>query len=311
MNRYFGLKDFPIFKIKPVATIGVFDGVHLGHQQILKRMVACARELKTESIVITFDSHPKSVIDKNSPRMITSLAHRLVMFETLGIDNVLILTFHDEFAKLSADNFLKDILIDKINMQLIILGEFACFGRDRQGNVDFLQDRSVDFDFKAERIAELKIDNKIISSTAIRHAVSSGDLIQAKAMLGHPVVAMGTVASGNGVGRTFGYPTLNLDLHHELHPPKGVYITQTIIGDTRWNSVTNIGNRPTVDATNTGDVIIESHILHDNIGNLYGQVAEVEFLKKIRNEQKFANKELLVSAIDNDALIARKYFEEV
>ncbi|MHC4872483.1 MAG: bifunctional riboflavin kinase/FAD synthetase [Planctomycetota bacterium] len=310
MKTYFGFHNMPDFANRPVLTLGVFDGVHIGHCQIIEKTVDFAAMLKTESVVITFDTHPKGIVEKKPPKMITSLTHRLAMFENMGVNNVIVLTFHEDLAGLSAEEFFKDILINKFNMQLIVLGEDASFGRGKKGNADFLKERAAEYNFKVDRISHLKINDDVVSSTAIRSSVIHGDLELAGKMLGRPITVMGTIAAGSGIGRTLGYPTLNLDLHHELHPPKGVYISRTCVGETCWNSVTNIGNRPTVDAIDSGDVIIETHILHNNVGDLYGHTAEVSFLKKIRDEKKFADKEKLIEAIKKDVELTNAYFKE-
>lgn len=310
MNTYFGFYSLPEIKKGSVITLGVFDGVHTGHRQVINKTVELASEKKCPSFIITFDTHPRGVVEKNSPPMITSLKHRLKMFEDLKVDNVIVLTFHEEFSELTAEVFLSDILIKKLKMETIVLGDDAHFGKDRKGNIKFLEEKCKQYNYEVISISQLNIGDDIISSTAIRSAVKVGDLKLAEKMLGRPVIVMGTVAAGSGIGRTFGFPTLNLDLHHELHPPKGVYITLTCVGATCWPSVTNIGNRPTIDAQSSSDVFIESHIMQSNIGELYGQIAEVKFLQKIRDEKKFHNKEDLIEAIAKDVITAQDYFSK-
>ncbi len=309
MLRVFDLPPSPFPGRRPVVTIGMFDGVHLGHRKILEETVSRAAAAHQPSIAITFDIHPRAVVAGFSPPpMITSLEHRLKLFEQSGLDAAVILPFTPELAAMSGEDFARKILAGILRAEIAVLGYDAHFGKNRSGNFELLSRLGPGLGMSAVNIPACAVDGETISSTAVRKYVSAGELDRAAAMLGRKVSVLGTVVEGQGLGRTLGFPTLNLDPHHELHPPRGVYVTRTCCGDTCWRSVTNIGHRPTVSARNPHDVLIESHLL-DYCGNLYGQVAEVKFLQRLRDEQKFADAVELKERIGRDVQAARDFFK--
>ncbi|MBN2710852.1 MAG: bifunctional riboflavin kinase/FAD synthetase [Planctomycetes bacterium] len=308
MFRFFNPCDNIFSGKRPVVTIGMFDGVHKGHQKVINETTAMAGELGQPSLAITFDVHPRAVLPSHdAPEMITTLEHRLVLFERLGLDATLIMPFNDKLAKMRADDFINQILAGCLKASGVVLGSDARFGCDRAGNARYLESVGEKYGFRAREVMLLEKDGTKISSSAIRKAVTEGDLDRAEEMLSRKVSVLGTIISGQGLGRKLGFPTLNLDPHHELHPPKGVYITKARCGQTTWNSVTNIGHRPTIDASNPRDVLIETHLFDFN-GNLYGQNAEVSFLKRIRSETKFESQEELTKQVMQDIDDARAYF---
>ncbi|MFH0911039.1 MAG: riboflavin biosynthesis protein RibF [Planctomycetota bacterium] len=309
MRRHFGLPERPFKRPGPVLTLGIFDGVHLGHQAVLRTVVEAARARHAEGAVLTFDAHPQGVLSRTqTPAMITSLEHRLALFEEMGIDAALVLPFREEFAARAAEAFVGEILVERLGAGVVVLGQGARFGRGRGGDFTLLERLGAAHGFQAVEVARVVVRGVEASSTAVREAVQNGRLDEAAALLGRPVSVLGTIMAGAGVGRSLTYPTLNLDLHHELHPPRGVYITRTRVGHTVWPSVTNVGHRPTVDACGPADVLVESHALAGDIGALYGQVAEVFFLRRLRDETRFPDTEALRAAIAGDARAARAYF---
>ncbi|MBN1257176.1 MAG: bifunctional riboflavin kinase/FAD synthetase [Planctomycetes bacterium] len=310
MQKIFGIPQAPFSEKSTVLTIGMFDGVHLGHKAVIRRVIKEARARHSTAMVFTFDTHPRGVIDPaTKPAMITSLEHRLALFEELGVDITIISPFEGGLANMVAEDFVRKYLVDVFAMELVVLGSDAHFGRNRSGNIGLLKQLGPELCFDVVAVAPVEVNGTPVSSSAIREAVESGDLLQAEAMLGRPVTVMGSVTAGMGIGRMLTYPTLNLDLHHELHPPRGIYASRTLVGHTAWQSVTYIGHRPTINAANPHDVLIESHILHGNIGDLYGQVAEVEFLKWLRAEKHFPSRKALQQAIAEDVAAARVFFE--
>lgn len=309
MKRHFGIPPAPVAGPGAVVTLGMFDGVHRGHQAVLARTAEVARQRAAEGVVVTFDTHPRAVVDPGgAPPTITSLEHRLALFEEQGLDVALVLPFDRELAALSAEAFAGRFLRDAAGAGHVVLGEYAHFGRGREGNVGWLRAHGEAIGLTAEAVAPLMLDGERISSTAVRTAVFHGDLSRAARMLGRPVTVLGEIRSGLGIGRTLGFPTLNLDLHHELHPPEGVYIARTRVGQSVWPSVANIGRRPTIAGTDQSDILVESHVLDVSIGDLGGQRATVQFLRHLREEKRFEDRDALKEAIARDVEAARAWF---
>lgn len=199
--------------------MGVFDGVHLGHQAILRGNLIRAREIGAQPTVVTFGQHPKSLLLGRAPRTLTSLAHRLELFRRAGIGHTLVLTFDEELRQIPARAFAEEVLVEGLGARKFVLGFDSKFGKDRQGTPEYLQSLGLD----VEIAPKVKVAGRAVSSTAIREAVELGDLEQAARMLGRPVAVYGEVVRGDALGRELGFPTANLDLHHELRPPPGVY----------------------------------------------------------------------------------------
>jgi riboflavin kinase/FMN adenylyltransferase len=304
-----GIPDTKLTDRHPVVTLGMFDGVHCGHFEVISKTIKEAKERNVQAIAVTFDCHPRGIVSAAPPKMITSLEHRLELFEYLGIDIAIVLEFNEAVSAITGREFVEDILIDRLHMQAVVLGEDAHFGNNRSGNIKLLEEMADEKDFETISVPPVIIDGVRISSTEIRKAVENGDIEKASHFLGRPLGVLGTVEAGAGIGRTLGFPTLNLDLHHELHPSKGVYVTVAIIDGKKWPSVTNIGNRPTIDALNKDDVFIETHILSESVGSLYGKVAKVQFFKKLRDEKKFSSPDELVKQINTDVSNAQNFFE--
>lgn len=289
-----------------VISIGVFDGVHRGHEAILAANVARAQALGAEPTVVTFRRHPKKVLLGHSPRTLTTLEHRLELFRRAGIRHTVALSFTEELRDLPAEEFARRIAVDGLGVRAFVLGFDSKFGRDREGTPEMLEGLG----FDVEVVPKVLIHGRAVSSTAIREAVELGDLDGAAAMLGRRVTVLGRVVHGNRLGTEIGFPTANLDLHHELHPPPGVYATVAHVleeeggGRSSHPGVCNIGYRPTVSQGRPDLPQVETHLL-DFEGDLYGARMELEFVAHLRSEQRFANLGELRDQIARDVEAAR------
>jgi riboflavin kinase/FMN adenylyltransferase len=290
-----------------VVSIGVFDGVHLGHQAILRANLARAIELGAEPTLVTFQGHPKQLLLGRAPKSLTSLQHRLHLFERLGIAHTVALPFDAELRALDAAEFTRRVLLDGLGCRHAVLGFDSKFGRGAEGNPESLRRLGLAVDV----VGQVLVRHRPVSSTAIREAIELGDLEAAAAMLGRPVALYGDVVHGDALGRTLGFPTANLDLHAGLHPPPGVYAARARRGAERepgWPAVVNIGVRPTL-AQAGGQLRIEVHLI-DWSGDLYGASLEVELLERLRGEQRFPDLAALAAQVQQDVARARRLLAE-
>lgn len=291
-------------KLRPIknssVTVGVFDGVHLGHRKIVGKVVQAAMRRGIPSVVLTFDPHPLKVLNAKSkvPSLI-SLKHRMKLMEELGVDNLVVLNFTRSFSEIPAQNFVRDILVKKIGARIIFAGPDFYFGKGAGAGRALLEKLSRKFGFKAETVSPVKIRGRIVSSSLIREYISKGELIRAAVLLGRPVSILGTVVKGTGLARYLGYPTANVNPHHEVIPPTGVYAVRVKLGSKQFNGVLNIGTRPTFYSPKDKEPSIEVHIFGFK-RDLYGKDIEVIFVKKIRQERKFKVIADLVSEIRSD-----------
>ena len=296
-----------------VVSIGVFDGVHKGHQQILADNVSKARAIGACPSVVTFSGHPKRLLLGRAPKTLTTLEHRLELFRRAGIEHALVLRFDEETRSTTAESFLADILIKGMDTRAFVLGFDSKFGLDQRGTPALLRELGHEVTV-SEKVV---ISNRAVSSTAIREAVELGDLASAEAMLGRRVSTFGEVVRGRGLGRKLGFPTANLNLHHELSPPTGVYACLVRrIGTNElqapkevYQAVANIGFRPTVEETPTERPQVEALLL-DFSGDLYGQYLELEFVARLREERRFDGVEELSAQIALDVKDARRALTE-
>lgn len=286
-----------------VVSIGVFDGVHLGHQAILTANIARARKLGARATVVTFAGHPKKLLLGREPRTLTSLEHRLELFRRAGIEHTLTLTFDEELRQLTAEEFASEILVKRLGAKAFVLGFDSKFGRDRRGGPELL----IQLSYDVEVVGQVLVGGRAVSSTAIREAVELGDLESARRMLGRPVSVLGNVVAGAKLGRELGFPTANLDLHHELHPPRGVYAGRArVLGHPGEElAVANIGVRPTLD-DHGSRAQVEVHLL-DFQGDLYGKQVEFLFGTRLRSEKRFENRAQLTQQIALDITCARSF----
>jgi riboflavin kinase/FMN adenylyltransferase len=288
-----------------VVSLGMFDGVHLGHQAILAANVARARELGSQATVVTFRRHPKALLLGRAPKTLTTLEHRLELFERAGVEHAVVLPFDEALRGLSALDFVRVVALEGLGARCFVLGFDSKFGRDRGGTPESL--RAAGFDVQVA--PKVVVQGRPVSSSAIREAVELGDLAAGAAMLGRPVSVFGRVIHGDSVGKGLGFPTANLNLHQGLHPPPGVYACQVhhlrAEGARRSHpGVANIGFRPTLGGPPPRRPQVEVHLL-DYQGNLYGQRLELEFVARLRGEQRFASLAELSAQIARDVERAR------
>jgi len=282
----------------PVVTLGMFDGMHLGHQRIINETVTWARSRSGEAIVLTFSSHPRSVTGGRPPGFITSLQHRLKLMERMGVGIAVVFDFDRKFAETTAAEFVDKFFCDMIEARGIVIGFNNRFGKNREGGVEMLRQLSPQKGFEVREVSPVRVDGDIVSSTAVRAAIREGNLDRAAAMLGRPVSLMGSVVSGEGRGRTLGFPTANLDLHHESCPPAGVYASSVAVESRQYKALTSIGSQPTFHAPGS-PVVIEVYLL-DFCGSLYGMYLEVLLVKKIRDQMQFKSAHELIARMQQD-----------
>lgn len=295
--------DFTDFKKVPnaIVTIGTFDGVHLGHQTILKDMVETAKKINGETVVITFYPHPRLVLNINSSnlRFITTQSEKIKHLEEIGIDNLIIVNFTKEFSKVSSESFIRDYVIEKINPAKIVIGYDHHFGNNRMGDFGLLTNLSNLYNFDVQRIPVHDVENIAVSSTKIRHSLQQGNVEHANLLLGYQFSYAGKVISGSKIGRELGYRTANLDVKKEfrLIETPGVYASYVDYDGKSYKSMTYIGSKPTINDEKTEN--IEVHIF-DFDGNLYEKEIKVRFVKRMRDEMKFENLESLKKQIEID-----------
>ena len=305
MKIFHGTENANILR-PTVLTLGVFDGLHLGHQKIMETVVARAKAIGSHATAITFDPHPRAVLHPESaPPLLQTLDQRLANFEVLGIEQAIVVRFTKDFASQPADNFLRDIIHDRLHAKEVYLGKGFAFGKDRGGDIELLRRMSSELGFVADEVDEVQIRGLRISSSRIRKLLGEGRINLVRRMLGRPYGVEGVVTRGNRRGHTIGFPTANLRPHNRVIPKFGVYATATLLDGTWRRSITNIGVRPTFE--NNAEPSIESYIF-DFDGDLYGDVLRVRFLHRIRDERKFSGIEELKAQIEKDSRRALNYF---
>lgn len=292
-----------------VITIGNFDGVHIGHQQLIAALIAKAKLRQAPSVLMTFEPHPFEFFAKDNlviPRL-TRLREKYTELAACNIDNMLILPFNHAIANLSASDFITDILYEYLRPIHIIVGDDFRFGHKRQGDIALLCEMGQKLGFSVEAIPSVLVENKRVSSTWVRKALEEGDLVTAKRLLGRPYTMMGRIRYGDQLGRRLGFPTANIYLHRRLTPVKGIY-TVLVHGLTAapLPGAASIGTRPTVDGTRT---LLEVHLLDFN-QDIYGRYVRVEFCQKLRDEERYAHLDLLKDQIAKDVEVTRNYFKK-
>ena len=305
MKIFHGTENANILK-PTVLTLGVFDGLHLGHQRIMQTVVERARQASAAATAITFDPHPRAVLyPESAPPLLQTLDQRLANLELLGIDQTIVIPFTREFASQPAEDFLSNIVHDRLHAREVYLGKGFEFGKDRGGNIELLREMSARLGFVADEVPEVQLRGMRISSSGIRKLLLAGRINLARRMLGRPYGVEGVIIRGNRRGHTIGFPTANLKPHNRVIPKYGVYGTATLIDGTWRRSITNIGVRPTFeDATEPS---IETYVF-DFDGDLYGDVLRVRFLHRIRDERKFSGVDELKAQIEHDSRRAMNYF---
>lgn len=289
-----------------VLTLGVFDGLHLGHQRIMQTVVERAKAISAVPTVITFDPHPRAVLHPESaPPLLQTLDQRLAAFEFLGIEQTIVIRFDKEFAETDAEVFLRDTVFERLQAKEVHLGKGFFFGKNRGGNIELLRKMSQELGFFADEVPEVRLRGRRISSSKIREFLAEGKINLARRMLGRPYGVEGQIIHGFRRGHTIGFPTANLHPNNRVIPKYGVYATATLIEGKWRRSITNVGIRPTFEDSKNPS--IESYIF-DFDGDLYGDVLRVRFLHRIREEKKFNGIEELRAQIEKDTRRALSYF---
>ena len=299
-------------KLAPITdrvcvAIGMFDGVHLGHQQVIRQAVTDAHRHEATSLCITFDRHPASVIAPGHvPGLIQSLPQRLHAVETLGVDASLLLEFDEPMSRIRAQDFVRNLHRDLGEIKSLCVGAKFAFGHNREGNVELLKQLGQELDFTVHGLASVALNGETISSSSIRQAIKAGDFDAANQMLGREYALVGKVIRGDGRGRELGFPTANLDITGLCTPPSGVYAAQALVGGQTRRAAINIGLRPTVKESEPR-LHVEAHIL-DFAGNLYDEDLEITFVEKLRDEEKFESLKELQNQISADIQKAKILF---
>ncbi len=292
---------------KVCVAIGVFDGLHLGHQQVIRQAISDARQHEGIAVAVTFDRHPSSVVaPERSPALIYSLSRKLEVLESLRLDSILLLHFDRALSEVSAEEFIRRLAGDSQNLYSVSVGSNFTFGHKRQGNVDLLKTLGTELHFAVHGLAAVSLDGERVSSTRIRKAIATGNLNAASQMLGRPYSLAGQVIEGDKLGRQIGFPTANLNTAGLLLPPTGVYAVHAEAGGKVHRAVLNIGYRPTLQNP-TPQMRVEAHLL-DFTGDLYHRELEIIFVGKLREEQKFASVEDLKRQITRDIEQAHRLF---
>jgi len=289
-----------------VVAIGIFDGVHRGHQRLIAKTITQARNIKGTSGVLTFFPHPVQVLNKRFDlSLLVSLPHRLRLIEKLGVDVCFIVTFTNKFAAITAEDFVKGYLFDRLGAREVFIGRNFHFGKGRDGNSQTMTMAARKHSIKVHAIEPVCDRQKTISSSLLRNLIKEGEISAAQRYLGRPISVFGQVIHGDHRGRRFRTPTANIDAGPEILLPAGVYVANVLIGAKTFRGVANIGFCPTF--TKEKERKVEVHIL-DFSKDIYGQFIELYFLKKIRNEKRFLSKEHLCEQIEKDKEEARQYF---
>ncbi len=288
-----------------VVTIGTFDGVHIGHQKIVNRLVNHA---ELDSVILTFFPHPRMVLQQdNTIKLLHTIEEKTSVLKQLGLDHLVIHPFTKEFSRLTAQQFVEDILVNQLKAKKIIIGYDHRFGRNRTADISTLKDFGEQYGFVVEEITKQDVDDVAVSSTKIRTALQKGQIEKANAFLGQPYMLTGTIVKGKGIGKTLGYPTANIQIEetYKLIPKNGVYIVKTNFKGITYFGMMNIGTNPTVGGKSQ---TIETYFFNMDT-DLYGSKMTIQMLKRIRDEKKFASVDQLIEAMQNDEKISINYIE--
>ncbi len=289
-----------------VVTIGTFDGVHIGHRAILNRLTKIADKENLESVVLTFFPHPRMVLQKDAEiKLINTIEERKILLEKTGLNQLIINPFTKEFSRLTALEFVRDILVNQLHLKKIIIGYDHRFGRNRLATIEDLKEFGKTYNFEVIEINAQQLEEVSVSSTKIRKALEEGNIETTNKYLGYPFMLSGTIVKGRGIGKTLDFPTANLQIEedYKLIPKKGVYVVQSDISGRIIYGITNIGTNPTVGGKKK---TIETYFLDYN-EDLYHQCIQLEFLTRIRDEKKFKSVKELKDAIREDEKFARNY----
>lgn len=308
LNVFPSISEFNSSK-KTIVTIGTFDGVHIGHQKIIEKLIQETKKADCESLILTFFPHPRMVLNGSSSiKLLNTINEKSSLLEKMGLDNLVIHPFDKKFSNLSAEEFVKTILVDSFNIKKIIIGYDHRFGNNRAANIDDLISFGKKYDFEVEQISAQEIDSVSVSSTKIRDAITDGNMIIANEFLGYDYILSGKIITGKQLGRTIGFPTANIKIeeNYKLIPKNGVYIVKSHLQEKTVFGIMNIGLNPTV---NGEDLSIEVHFL-DFEADLYNKNITVSVIDRIREEQKFTSIDLLKAQIQEDKNYAISFIKK-
>ena len=303
MKVYKGLEEFKKLE-NAIITTGTFDGVHQGHQKILSKLMEVAKKNKGESVLLTFFPHPRMVLQPDSDlKLINTIDEKIELLRAVGIDHLIIHPFTKEFSRTTSLEFVRDLLVNKIGTTKLVIGYDHHFGRNREGSFEHLKEFGPIYGFEVEEISVQDVDNVNVSSTKIRKALEEGEVDVAANYLGHSFFIEGTVVHGQKVGRELGFPTANIDVEnpYKLIPQNGIYAVKVQSGEKVYKGMLNIGLRPTIEFSEK--LTIEVHLFDFN-EDLYGKRLRISFVKRIRSEKKFENKEALIAEMRKDKVRA-------
>ncbi len=309
LKIFHSINDFSSPK-KTILTLGTFDGVHIGHKKILEKITQNTENEKYESLVLTFFPHPRMILQEESAiKLLNTITEKIDLLEKTGIENLVIHPFDESFSRLTAEEFVREILVEQFHIQKIIIGHDHRFGRNRTANIDDLIDFGKKYGFEVEQISAQEINEISVSSTKIRNALEEGDIVLANKYLGYEYFLTGTIIKGKQLGRTIGFPTANLKIeeNYKLIPRNGVYIVSSIINNKTVFGMMNIGFNPTVNGENQ---TIEIHFF-DFEADLYHQKITVSLLHRIRSEQKFDSVVLLKEQLEKDQNYAKAFLNKL
>ena len=309
MNVFHSVQSFKSDK-KTIVTLGTFDGMHVGHQSILNKLKLQKEFYGYETLVLTFFPHPRMVLKTDHKiSLLNTIDERIKQIDQFGIDHLVVQEFTQEFANLSAEEFVKNVLVDQFNIGKIVIGYDHRFGKNRSADIHDLIEFGKKYHFDVEQISAKELDDVSVSSTKIRNALNQGDVGLAKTYLGYPYMVSGKVVSGKQLGRTIGYPTANIQVaeDYKLIPTIGVYVVSVTVKGTDYYGMLSVGTNPTVGGT---EKTIEVYIFDFN-DTIYNEEITVRFLTKIRNEEKFASIDLLIEALKNDEVFSRNFLSNI
>ena len=309
MKVFSSISEFKSTK-KTIVTIGTFDGVHIGHQKIIEKLIQETKNADCESLILTFFPHPRMVLHETSSiKLLNTINEKSSLLEKMGLDNLVIHPFDKEFSNLSAEEFVKTILVDAFNIQKIIIGYDHRFGKNRAANIEDLIQFGAKYGFEVEQISAQEIDSVSVSSTKIRDAIANGTMAVANEYLGYDYLLSGKIIQGKQLGRTIGFPTANIKIeeNYKLIPKNGVYVVKSHLQGKTVFGIMNIGLNPTV---NGEDLSIEVHFLDFN-ADLYNTQISVSVIARIRDEEKFTSIDLLKAQIQKDKNYAKSFIEKI
>ncbi len=299
IRRYAGVESLdPSHFTNPSVTVGMFDGLHRGHRHLVEELCALADRMEGDSVVVTFDIHPRAVIEGAEPRRLLSTEHRVHLLERFGVDAVVLLPFDEAMRETTYTDFVEDILVKRMGVTAVLFGYNSSFGFNSEGTPEAVSELGGFHGFDVVEAPAITLHGDPISSSRIRDAIQTGDLATAADMLGRPVALYGVVIRGDGRGKQLGFPTANVDLEGELAPPSGVYQVIAEVRGQRYAGVANIGYRPTF-KEGQPEPLLEVHVPNIDF-DFYDERIEVELVRKMRDERKFPSKEALVQQIRED-----------